>query len=211
METPYIMHSSLRDINPSSSVQRGGNTYQILYSYTNATGTAFETGTSLPIFQHGHAFPVFVGTGIYLVVVHFRLIDAALRPLHAGVEPQQINKLKAVLMGSDGTDVTRDGLPYGTWPAEIIYECEDHVHTVPGSPSFQGIAGVSTGSGFGGGITTMVGNSRRWQEDQQAFFIVDARRGDRLFVYRDYLPYTELSYEIIRLAPALMRFGAIEI
>jgi hypothetical protein len=195
METPYIMHSSLRDINPSSSAQRGGNQY-LVGDYRSGTD---DTGS----FTNGHTFPAFAGTGVYLVIVHLRLIDST-RSEHSGREPQQINKLKGVLRGSDDTDVLRDGQPYGVWPAEIVHQCDDHVHTVSGSPSFQGIASSDTGAG-------VIGGSRRWQVDQQAFFIVDARRGDRLFIYRDFVPYTALNYEIVRLAPALMRYGAIEI
>jgi hypothetical protein len=202
METPYIMHSSLRDINPSSSAQRGGNQY-LVGDYRSVTDVNVASGSSLPLYEHQHTFPAFAGTGVYLVIVHLRLIDST-RSEHSGREPQQINKLKGVLRGSDDTDVLRDGQPYGVWPAEIVHQCDDHVHTVSGSPSFQGIASSDTGAG-------VIGGSRRWQVDQQAFFIVDARRGDRLFIYRDFVPYTALNYEIVRLAPALMRYGAIEI
>jgi hypothetical protein len=198
MEIPHIMHSSLRQVNPGSSAQLGGNQYLV---------GDYNSGTDVTGNFAGYTFPAFAGTGVYLVVVHFRMIESS-RTANAGSEPLQVNKVNAVLMGPDGTDVTRDGQPYGAFPSEVVYECVDHVHTVSGGPSFQGMA---SNPGIAYGSTNTVGNSRRWQEDQQSFFIVDARRGDRLFVFRDYVPYTALTFEIVRLAPALMRYGAIEI
>jgi hypothetical protein len=197
METPHIMYSPLRQANLTAPML-----YQSV-DYRDATQVDLATGSSLPVFNHAIQFPAFAGTGIYLVVVHLKLIEST-RTQSSGIEPQQINKLNAVLMGSDGTDVTRDGQPYGAWPAEVIHECEAHEHTVTGGTTLTSIQGVDTGAG-------VIGGSRRWQVDQQVFLVVDARRGDRLFIFRDYVPYTALSYEMIRLSPALMRYGAIEI
>lgn len=189
METPHIMHSSLRQVSLG-----GGNQYTV---------ADYRSGTDVTGSFASHTFPAFVGTGVYLVVVRVPLIDSG-RSENTDREPLQINKINAVLMGSDGTDVIRDGQPYGAFPPEVKLECTDHTHTVSGAAPIVGISGADS-------FPSIVGQSRRWQIDQQVFFIIDARRGDRLFVFRDYAPYTALTYEIIRLAPALMRYGSIEI
>lgn len=188
METPLVMHSVLRQplFSPSTSFR--------VSDYRNGADDNFQE----------HFFPEFFGGGCFLFIVHLPLQDST-RTENEGREPIHKNTLKGILVDSAGT--TRTGTDYGVFPPSITYECLSHTHTAEDGRTIQGL---STSSGFGPDESA-VGGTRRTQSPQQAFFLVNARPGDRLYFFRDYAPYTALQYEAIRLAPDTMRFFVVEI
>lgn len=189
METPFVTRSTLRQSASTTILDFFEPDFSSESDLSPSGG--FVTGR----------YCEFQSTGLFLVVAYATIVNSSRNMVTEEALPT--NLVKALVVDSTGANATA---PFGVWPSQVTVECKDHTHTFTGGPTSAAIRGVDVDS-----VASFQGGSRRSQLPMQFFFLVAAKAGDRLFVWRDYVPQTYITYELVRLCPAMLTPGGVEI